>query len=1534
MAKYYQDFVGLNTFMYEPGSYDREDQTFVVGAPFSSVALRDLELIGFEGSLTNLVFLGSQNSLGAVSVNGQAQQPISVFKNDDFFTELPNTASFFNALLVKRNGPYGYPMWKQIRVSDNPLSRAQRKRNIFTIVTEPGQTREMTIGGQTNQVTDRFGEIRVFNESPINASHKPLELYGGVSVYDQANDKDIVHSVRLKTSFGNQLMFFANDEIDRMNDLVFETDENYENFKKLYLKGALGSDSSPLERFQFLTYKQQVWPKQEFAYLNKTRTRTYFENRFWRDARTDRTRPLNNSGLNDHPPDFVDGGFGLTVPSQSMWPLDAAADFGTRSRPDSVTIPGNLRGRDYYVGGFSGSQGQGGFNTGNDTTGSGNPLNPSLGGAGVLMNSYSQVVRGTYDVGVTARTPEVDVQTGVNAILSAQALTASCYYARRHTLNNIKSVVSPSGMRIVETASAATNNGTAIGTSSLFEGPAAWDAPRQAGKNPFYDSYRDYAAEIRLKGQGYSIVPEFRISSHVETYQTKGVTEELKAIFELSGALRRMSDDTFSVFAGFSISGSRNTTTETSSEFFKVLSNSEFLKHFDVIKKDHEDFAEPISLSLRCKAVKKFLPYEGFYPAQRTVEMAEQFHRSYSDDFKTFVAGALKTDTNNFAKQGILEPLFAPGILFNTIKSGIACDYPVIFPDDIDRTVHIAKTDYQGQEGRRQLNYSITGSKVVTDKDSLFSAFSARIPFEALVEPEKHLANRELEPMGPHPFELGDFALETEWGGAGDKLYTKMANNFLAETIDFFMRDSQMTTLSSLPSESPKFGNAEKGKIYAMRLKMRRSRNQPNDFLVGIGQEKVTPPQDLYPRFDVYENFTMYSRPTAFGPPTYGGLSAGPRNTPLGSVTYSASGSFTQGTNIFIVSGSDSQWGYNFPYTPPYYYGEAWCDIVFQPSESRKYTVDEIIASSSEFPYYTRFWWNGINDALRDVTGISGSDANAGKYTNPLLGRSVQITPGGLGTAKYEGYDSSPWMELIRLSLSGAYEASDRSLQTFITSSGGTAEGLPYSENNWGMGVPIGTNYPLRLKWAKPPSNYFIQHPFYLNYNAMQLDSSINIFGKAIVESTDSKIKPGTTVNARTDATNTRETRWVIQPKFETPMLNFNSYTNLTDDPNLTCPTFASESVPRGMWHQYGIDEEDPQKGVFLEIVDIPTSWFKGALGVQPGFKNKYVDSLADLCGFSTEPVKLGQVAQSKEVSEAVVAVPFFQVDGTRKFFSLPKSDIERAKEAIKTETVPGVVDARQHGTGQSVIDMVRKMQKFVMPPSMDFVKYSDIDPFAMYIFDFKHVFSKKDLADMWQNLPPGIGRSFEESEAVISHPLLAKELLGGGAVIKDDLFDASAKGPEFNTDIQWMIFKAKQKAKTNYFDKVVTKKGTTSDTSEVTLEGVTTATIGTDPTITYNWPYDFFSLIELVKLDAEVSLGNFPKAAKPEILEDMTVPLPKATRQRLVVEAAKPTSISENESRINDLLGSLTNNSSGGNNSGGGSGGPGFSGGGGINNL
>ena len=1436
MAKYYQDFVGLNTFIYEPVGYNTSQQLGSIGQSSAEV------LTTLDGSSVNREVIVNQNYIGSYTdliENGGSVFTIQTNKNGLFPFELPNTASFFNAMMSRRNGPYGYPMWKQTRTGQNPLSRRQRKENVFTFVTEPGTSREVTIGGRTNQITDRYGAINAFIEPPVNASHKPLELYGGASVYDTTNDKEIKQSVRLKTSFGNQMMFFANDEPNRYYELVFETDENYENLKKLYLKDALASDSSPMDRFTFLSYKQQVWPKQEFAYLNKTRSRTFFVNTFWRDLRTDRTET------------DVSNGQGTTVPSQSMWPLDAAADFKTRSQPNTqngVLGLSSFHAPYYYVGGRSGvtiaSRKMGGFNTGDDTeSGTTGTPNASLGGAGVLLNSYSQVIRGVFLGNAPPGVPRdvLGFSTGVNA------LTSSCYYARRHTLNSITSVVGPSGMEIAETGSQAS-----IATGSLFEGIAAWDAGNQSGKNPFYDSYEDYNQNIRLKGQGYSIVPEFRISSHVSTYQTKGITDELKEIFELSGALEQ------------------NTTTSGSSTFYKVLSNSEFLKHFDLIKKDHEDFANPISIALRCKAVKKFLPYEGFYPAQRCVNLSEQFNSSYGNNTFTYVDGSQQDSTDNFALQSIIEPLFAPGILFNTIKSGIACDYPVILANS---EIQTGSVDYLGDEASIQANFLITGSDYAPTRGSLFSAF-IRIPFEAIVEPERYLANREFQLMGPHIFELGKEDYTAQWSGDGDPLYRKMASNFLAESSEFFLRDGNITTIASLPSENPAFGNAESGSFYAMRIKMKRSRNKPNDFLPGFGADKVIPPQDLYPRFDVRENFTMYSRPSAFGPPTWGGEGTGSFGT----------------SNQFTVSGSDSIWGYNFPYTAPYYHGEAWCDLIFNATETRKYSVEEIIAAVEEFPYQTRFWWNGTQDALRDVSGYSGST---------FIGAFGGI---GIQAGLYTEYIRSPWNTLISASVGIGGE---------ITDSGTDADGEAYqSSDNWGNGLPGSSNYPTKVCYANHPIKYRIQHPYYINYNAMQMDSSVNMFAKGIVRTKTNDAGDEQIVDVQTDVTNNRKASWVIQPKFETPMLNFNSYRSL-EDSNLSIPTYASESTPRGMWHQYGQIEEDTEKGVFLEISDIPPTWWKGALGINQGIQNKYIKSLADLCGFSKEPVRLGEVGQTKEISEAVVAVPFLEQDGTRKFFSLPRNDIEAAIDGIRREVEPGrFVAGGVPACGDSVLQMVKNMQKYVFPPSMDFVKYKDVDPFAMYIFEFKHVLDKQDLADMWQNLPPKIGRSFEESEVTIGHSLVAEELLGGGAIIQADQIRKNIQ-TNLDSKIQWMVFKAKKRAKTNYFDKVVAKKGTTANTSDVVLENTTTGELGDDPGITFNWPYDFFSLVELVKLDAEVNLGNLPPPVDNKIMQEIKAEVPKATKEKLVVQAAQPEALADVGSAADKLLGANPSNSS-----------------------
>jgi len=135
-----------------------------------------------------------------------------------------------------------------------------------------------------------------------------------------------------------------------------------------------------------------------------------------------------------------------------------------------------------------------------------------------------------------------------------------------------------------------------------------------------------------------------------------------------------------------------------------------------------------------------------------------------------------------------------------------------------------------------------------------------------------------------------------------------------------------------------------------------------------------------------------------------------------------------------------------------------------------------------------------------------------------------------------------------------------------------------------------------------------------------------------------------------------------------------------------------------------------------------------------------------------------------------------------------------------------------------------------------------------MYIFEFEHKFDKNDLSHMWQNLSPKIGTVAEESTSVIAHNLLANELMGDwktlmNMVQSDASFDIEEMFTPMSDKVQWMVFKVKQKAKSNYYDALSGKE-----------EEAIAANI---PSYTYNWPYDFCSIVELAKLDSEVQLGD-----------------------------------------------------------------------------
>jgi hypothetical protein len=1398
----YKDFLGLNICIYDPTHQD----------------------FGSYGSGSNVIGYNPEQIV--------APWPKSApywYTNDIGFGNVgpltkPTEANVMVLLNLHRNGHWGYGSWKQIRVSNNHLTRYQKRNSIFTFVREPGDTHTIkSPSGRTLTKTDKYGKIEEYTESYIADSYKPLQLVGSMRVYNPITNTQVLKSVEIKASFGNETVFFANDEINRYFDSIKLSDDNYEELKSLYLNDGLNDDSSPIETFNLLVYKQTVWPKMKDSYLNKTRSRVYFKNEFWRSNRPVRTE-------DQYPPN----GFGSTVPSQSIWPLDVASDWSTRKEPQQIRT-GSPKSWGYYIGGIyspmATGMSPGGFNTGDDTASSLiNPINTpasSSGGAGILMNSYSQLGRSSFvsssTTGSKFNRADFSFFGSLAGKRQAQSfLTASCYYSRRHTLCSHASITSPTGMNIEEIT-----RGNEIATASFFEGLAHWDAPIQKGIEPFYDSYEKFSADTRLKGQSYSIIPEFRISSHVPFYDKNGPLIELPSLLELSGAR------------------STNTTTANQPDFYKIINTSDLMKHFELIVNDHKDFTKPSIITMKCKAVKKLLPYAGFYPADRTVQVAQQFYSSYSSHTsKTIRQMAdpalvspvtdwriIEETGSNYGFQGLLEPLFAPGVLFNTIKAGVACDYPVLYANlsCSQNSFNNHSNQYDTPKLQNHLNIMLTESDLTgSNSDYYFDTqFSKRVPFEALVEPARHLARRQVRTQEMHPGGGGNSFVPTAvWDGEGDTLYKKMVSNFLAEVPEFFLEDENFTTISSLESSSPAFGNAVSGTFYTMRVKMSRTKDKPNETMGTITGE-VTPPQDLYADSGVKETMTMYSRTTAFGPPIWGGGSGSYHHNRI------IGGSF-RGAK-YHQSGSDSTWGYNFCYTPPYYHGDAWCDLIFEAKQTKKYTLDEILSEAMQYPYYSRFYWYGEDDAFRDLSGhyqINNSTVYEGPYKQYGAG--------------------SPWRNLMQ-----------PNFKTF-------AWAATNPENRqWQKGA-TGEIPPLRHFGCVGP-----QHPSVLNFNAMQLNSTVNLFGTAIKQGSQ---EAGTEVFS--EATNKAKSRWVIQPKFETPILNFNKYTSL-DKNNCTKPLFASESVPRGMWHQYG-ELPKEEEGIHLEVSDVPDSWLRGALRVNTSTIGKRVKSLADLVGFEKTPRRLGNIAGLKEISEAVVAIPFIEKNATRQFFTIPKEDILDTVSALRREVEPGVfIAGGPPKVGNSVVHMVKMMEKYVFPPSFDFIRYDQIQPFAMYVFEFKHNLDKEDLQRIWQNLPPKIGRSIDTAEATISHELLASELLGGGAVIKNGKLDENAEGPGVPSDLKWMIFKAKKRAKDNYFDKVIQNTGRFPKPALLSAmqnqQRKEKEADGIDTNISYNWPYDFFSLVELVKLDAEITFSNIENDDKGQ---KMIKPIVKSSKE------------------------------------------------------
>ena len=367
----------------------------------------------------------------------------------------------------------------------------------------------------------------------------------------------------------------------------------------------------------------------------------------------------------------------------------------------------------------------------------------------------------------------------------------------------------------------------------------------------------------------------------------------------------------------------------------------------------------------------------------------------------------------------------------------------------------------------------------------------------------------------------------------------------------------------------------------------------------------------------------------------------------------------------------------------------------------------------------------------------------------------------------------------------------------------------------------------------------------------MRLSSSLNLFGKSSIKTVtydvESQDIEGFVASSAQDPQDSSNDIWTISPKFECPVVNVSSSTTLGEDySSLKEASFAygyqavfadfgsgssgfgNTSAVKSVWGQYGTIPTGSE-GIFMNIKE---SFPEILLNTISGSSSDATGSLIDICGFEQSQKRIGEIASTKEISEAVVAIPFIQRRGKRKFFKLLKSQIDFALgRATKQQTIS--LEKSGKTPGSSILNMVESLKKYVLPPHMDFMKNKKVDPYVAYVFEFTHTLDQDDLSNIWQNLMPKISQKAEEQEVSVSHGLGKNEFFAG---------------KELPAETQWMVFKIKRRADYNYFAKTADS----SDDSRFAFQFEAGGEKKT-PDYSYNWPYDFFSLVELASIDAEI---------------------------------------------------------------------------------
>ena len=300
---------------------------------------------------------------------------------------------------------------------------------------------------------------------------------------------------------------------------------------------------------------------------------------------------------------------------------------------------------------------------------------------------------------------------------------------------------------------------------------------------------------------------------------------------------------------------------------------------------------------------------------------------------------------------------------------------------------------------------------------------------------------------------------------------------------------------------------------------------------------------------------------------------------------------------------------------------------------------------------------------------------------------------------------------------------------------------------------------------------------------------------------------------------------------------------------------------------------------------------------------------------------RIGPVEDEKLVKEAIVAIPYVPsnvpgedalelnfVEFDQRYYRMAVESRERRIRDLNTKLlsnqVSSIEDYKEEMRGydafakspmsdapiNSIEYQLNMMDEFVLPPQLDF-RITGKTPYSMYFFQFNASLNKEDIARVWQNMYPTSPESTGSPR--YSYPTYRLRDRNNGSV-----FDTSYVGHYLDTlnlnglnlspvlnpkdlllgdtdyNTRWLVFKVKQRAvdslevirlksidqrlaniergEINYVK--ASKPSSIDKNSLKDLPGFQT---GQDEHLRFNWPYDYFSFVELIKLEAKIDSFN-----------------------------------------------------------------------------